>query len=325
MPPFDNGLPFKNDLPTSIGSPSDSSLTPGAALLIALLCTMFGANAVAIKYTLTGLGPFSAAALRFSLGAVFIAVWAYWRGLPFAIAAPERRPLFILALLFAVQINLFYLGMARTYASRAALIVNLVPFFVLIMAHFFIPGDRLSLRKIGGILLGFCGVALLITEKGSIGGQLRSGDLIVLTATVLWSANAIYTKKVIHRFAPFQIVLYPMLAAIGVFTICALCFEGRMARTLNLPIAAALIYQSLAVSAFGLVAWNTLLERFGAGTLHSFVFIMPVAGVLFSGLFLAEPITSRLLVAALLITAGILVIHLRRASVPARIPVERGW
>lgn len=319
MPAFEKSSPFE------IGTPSDSSLTPGAALLIALLCTMFGANAVAIKYTLTGLGPFCAAALRFSLGAVFIAVWAYWRGLPFAIAAPERRPLLILVLLFVVQINLFYLGMARTYASRAALIVNLVPFFVLIMAHFFIPGDRLSLRKIGGILLGFCGVALLISEKGSLGGELRSGDLIVLTATVLWSANAVYTKKVIHRFAPFQIVFYPVLAAIGVFTICALCFEGHTARTLNLPIAAALIYQSLAVSAFGFVTWNTLLGRFGAGTLHSFVFIMPVAGVLFSGLLLAEPITSRLLAAALLITAGILVIHLRRGSVPARIPVERGW
>jgi drug/metabolite transporter (DMT)-like permease len=286
---------------------------------------MFGGNAVAIKYTLTGLGPFSAAALRFSLGALFIALWARWRGLPFVIKAPERGPILVLALLFAVQINLFYLGMSLTYASRAALIVNMVPFFVLIMAHFFIPGDRLSPRKIGGILLGFCGVALLIADRGSLGGQLRSGDLIVLSATLLWSANAVYTKKVIHRFAPFQIVLYPMLAAMGLFALEAWHFEGPMARSLSPPIFAAILYQSLAVSAFGFVSWNTLLGRFGASTLHSFVFIMPVAGVLFSGLLLAEPITSRLLAAALLITAGILVIHLRRPPAPARIPVERGW
>ena len=54
-------------------TPQDK-LTPGAALSIAGLCTMFGANAVAIKYTLMGLGPFSAAALRFSIGAAAIAV-----------------------------------------------------------------------------------------------------------------------------------------------------------------------------------------------------------------------------------------------------------
>lgn len=305
--------------------PANDSLTPSTALFIALLCTMFGANAVAIKYTLTGLGPFSAAALRFSLGAVIIALWARWRGLPFAIAVPERGPLLIMCLLFAVQINLFYLGMAHTYASRAALIVNLVPFFVLILAHYFIPGDRLSLRKVGGILLGFGGVAILIADKSTMSGQLRSGDLIVLSATLLWSVAAIYTKKIIHRFAPFQLVFYPILVAIAVFSTEAWYFEAHTVRTLNLPIAMAIIYQSLAVTSFGFISWNTLLGRFGAGTMHSFVFIMPVAGVLFSGLLLSEPITSRLLLAALLITAGILVIHLKRASVSARIPVERSW
>lgn len=305
--------------------PSNDSLTPGSAIFIALLCVMFGANAVAIKFTLMGLGPFSAAALRFSLGALAIALWAHWRGLPFAIPAADRRPLLILVLLFAVQINLFYLGMARTHASRAALIVNLVPFFVLILAHYFIPGDRLSLRKVGGILLGFGGVALLIGDKSAMSTQLRSGDLIVLSATLLWSIGAVYTKRIIHRFEPFQIVLYQILAAVCVFTIGALCFENGIARTFNLPIAAAILYQSIAITAFGFVAWNTLLGRFGAGTLHSFVFIMPLAGVLFSGLILAEPITSRLLFAALLITAGILVIHLRRAPSAARVPVERGW
>jgi drug/metabolite transporter (DMT)-like permease len=307
------------------GLPANDAITPRAALFIVLLCTVFGANAVAIKFTITGLGPYSAAALRFSLGAAVIAAWARWRGLPFAIKAPDRRPILILALLFAGQINLFYLGMSRTYASRAALIVNLVPFFVLILAHFFIPGDRLSLRKLAGILLGFCGVAILLTDSHALSGQLRGGDLIVLTATVFWSANAVYTKKVIHRFIPFQIVLYPTLAAIFLFAVEAWRFEGLVVHSLDLPIAAAIAYQSLAVTAFGFVSWNTLLSRFGAGTLHSFVFIMPLAGILFSGLLLAEPITSRLLAAALFITAGILVIHLRRAPAATRVPVERGW
>jgi drug/metabolite transporter (DMT)-like permease len=306
-------------------SPTNDAVTPRAALFIVLLCTVFGANAVAIKFTITGLGPFSAAVLRFSLGAAVIAAWARWRGLPFVIKAPERGPMLFLALLFAGQINLFYLGMSRTYASRAALIVNLVPFFVLIMAHFFIPGDRLSLRKLAGILLGFCGVAILITDGHALSGQLRSGDLVVLSATILWSANAVYSKKVIHRFVPFQIVLYPTLAATALFAVEAWYFEGLMVHSLNLPILAAIGYQSLVVTAFGFVSWNTLLSRFGAGTLHSFVFIMPLAGVLFSGLLLDEPITPRLLTAGLLITAGILVIHLRRAPASTRVPVERGW
>jgi drug/metabolite transporter (DMT)-like permease len=291
---------------------ANESLTPAATLFILLLCTMFGANAVAIKFTITGLGPFNAAVLRFSLSAAAIAIWARWRRQPFAIAAGQRRPLFILALLFAFQFNLFYLGMSRTHASRAALIVNLVPFFVLILAHFFIPGDRLSLRRLGGIVLGFCGVAILIADDKAVTGQLRSGDLIMLAAALIWSTNAVYSKKVIHRFKPFQIVFYPMLAAIGLFALEAFYFEGLMEEgSVSLPIAVALLYQGLGVSAFGFVSWNTLLSHLGAGTLHSFIFLMPLAAVFFSGILLAEPITLRLLLAVLLVVCGLLTIHLR--------------
>ena len=134
-----------------------------------------------------------------------------------------------------------------------------------------------------------------------------------------------FSRRLAQLFASIAVIISLSVLAGYLFGLEAWHFEGLMARTLSAPIFAAILYQSLAVTAFGFVSWNTLLGRFGASTLHSFVFIMPVAGVLFSGLLLAEPITSRLLAAALLITAGILVIHLRRAPAPARIPVDRGW
>jgi drug/metabolite transporter (DMT)-like permease len=46
--------------------------------------------------------------------------------------------------------------------------------------------------------------------------------------------------------------------------------------------------------------------------MHSFIFIMPVAGVLLGGLVLGEPITAKILIALLLIVSGILVVHFKR-------------
>jgi drug/metabolite transporter (DMT)-like permease len=55
-----------------------------------------------------------------------------------------------------------------------------------------------------------------------------------------------------------------------------------------------------------------LLQKYGAVALHSFIFIMPIAGVLLGGLILREPITINIMIALVLIVAGILIIHYRQ-------------
>jgi drug/metabolite transporter (DMT)-like permease len=80
---------------------------------------------------------------------------------------------------------------------------------------------------------------------------------------------------------------------------------------INWEIICAMAYQSLITASFGFVAWNTLLQKYGATTLNSFFFIVPISGVLFGGLILGEPITSKIWLALFLIVSGILVVHVR--------------
>jgi len=70
------------------------------------------------------------------------------------------------------------------------------------------------------------------------------------------------------------------------------------------------LYQGLVIASFGFVAWNNMLQKYGAVSLHSFLFIMPVSGVLLGGLVLGEPITFNILLALVLIVFGILVVNL---------------
>jgi drug/metabolite transporter (DMT)-like permease len=90
-----------------------------------------------------------------------------------------------------------------------------------------------------------------------------------------------------------------------------------MIRALSPAIVGGLLYQSLLMDSFGLVMWNTLLQKYGASTLHAFMFIMPISGVSFSLLLLGEPLTANLLGAIALVTSGLLVINLGKRRTKA--------
>ncbi|WP_372682503.1 DMT family transporter [Desulfosarcina sp.] len=287
---------------------AEMTLIPG--VFIIFLTVIFGGNAVAIKLALTGMGPLTTAGLRFALAAVAIACWAHFTGRCFRIQPGQAFQLLVVSIAFTIQLCLFYLGLERTYASRGALISNLLPFFVLFLSHRFIPGERITWKKMAGIGMGFIGVAFMLTGAQGFSGSLRSGDLIVLAAVVVWSCNVVYTKRIINDYSPFHLVLYPMIFSVPVFLSTGFLWDGRMIFDMNLTVVGAYVYQSLISAAFGFVAWSTMLKRYGASTLHSFVFIMPIAGVVFSGLVLSEPITPNLIVAMAFIAAGILTIHI---------------
>jgi drug/metabolite transporter (DMT)-like permease len=280
---------------------------PGA--FIVCLTVIFGGNAVAIKLALAGIGPLTTAGLRFALAAITIACWARVTGRSFHLRRVQIPQVLIVSIAFTVQLSLFYLGMHRTFASRGVLISNLLPFFVLVLSHFFIPGERFTWNKTAGIILGFSGVAFMFSGSEGLFGTMLSGDPIILAAVAIWSCNVVYTKRIINGYAPFQLVLYPMIFAVPIFLSAGYLWDGRMVFNVNAMVIGAYFYQSLVSAAFGFVAWNTMLKRYGASTLHVFVFIMPVAGVVFSGLILNEPITSNLLLALVFIAAGILIVH----------------
>lgn len=294
-----------------MGRIENQSITLGAAAFTAALCIVFGSNAVAIKVGMSGIGVFASAGLRFAIASVCILIWVAGTGRPLRIGKDQMLHLTILSLLFVVQLSLFYLGLSRTDASRGTLVVNFMPFFVLLLAHRFIPGDGITLKKFLGLLLGFTGVAVVFLEPTALSTGVRSGDWIVLAAAVLWSCNTVYVKRIISGFDPFQIVLYPMIFSVPIFFIEASIWDDAFFFRMDWKIIFAMAYQSLVTASFGFVAWNTLLQKYGATTLNSFIFIMPIAGVLFGGLILGEPITSKIWLALFLIVSGILVVHVR--------------
>jgi len=282
-----------------------------ASLLTVFLTILFGANAVAVKVGFAGIGVLSSAGLRFGLAALAICIWTIYTGRSLRITARQGSRLLVISILFTVQVFLFYSGLNRTTASHGTLIANLLPFIVLILAHYFIPGEPITKRKVAGILLGFSGVVLLIFDTHGISNDIRTGDFIIFCAVFIWGINAIYIKKIIATTHPVLVTLYPMILAAPCLLLAGFFLDDGMIRYIDIPVGFSLFYQAFVTASFGYIAWNTLVRDYGTSIVHSFVFIMPVSGVFFGVLLLDEPVTVSLVGSISLIALGIVVINHR--------------
>jgi drug/metabolite transporter (DMT)-like permease len=142
------------------------------------------------------------------------------------------------------------------------------------------------------------------------------GDLLIFLAVIIWGMSAVYLKNLTRTIHPLIISLYPMFLAAPCFLLAGFIWDGGMVRFIDTSIVVSLLYQSLVTASFCYIAWNTLIKKYGATALHSFVFVMPVSGVFFGVVLLGEPLTPHILASIILIAAGILVINSKGKTMP---------
>ncbi|HID55371.1 TPA: DMT family transporter [Candidatus Poribacteria bacterium] len=281
-----------------------------AISLIMLLSLLWGGNSPAMKIALRDMQPFILAGLRFTLAVMAVWGWAIYRGIPLSLKKGELLPLIILALFFAAQISSFNVGTHLSLASRASLLINAHPFFVALMAHFFIPSDRLTFRKALGLLIAFSGVALIFRESIIPSGRDHLlGDLILLLSAFILGAQTVYTKRVVQDMAPIKLLAWQMGFALIPFYLMSLLFEDPSGWRISGSVVGMLIYQGILVGFFCFITWTTLLRRYSASKIAAFLFATPIFGVALSWLILGDKLTVWLGAGTALVAAGIYIVN----------------
>ena len=171
--------------------------------------TLWGGNPVAVKLGLIAFPPLWSAFIRFAIGVLCIAVWARLNRIRIWPDSREWPGLFILAFLFTTQIGMMNFGINLTSGASAAVMTATFPLFAGLFAHFMIPGDRLTVGKVTGLLIAFLGVGLVLTG-GKIPNELSRadvGDLIILASTVLLGGRMIWTARLLSSIEPARVVI----------------------------------------------------------------------------------------------------------------------
>jgi drug/metabolite transporter (DMT)-like permease len=117
--------------------------------------------------------------------------------------------LFLLCGLFGVALNqmFFFIGLKKTTPINASLIMTTTPILVLLISALMI-GERITLRKVAGILTGAAGAILLITYGQQIAFKKEGliGDLFVLANATSYGIYLVLVKTLMRRYHPITVV-----------------------------------------------------------------------------------------------------------------------
>lgn len=273
--------------------------------LLALLTSVFwGANTVAIKVGLADAPPLRLAWMRFVVGGVAIAVWAWSTGrlAGFRIAPHEWRPMIVLALIFTAQIGTMNIGTSLTSAAHASILLNLYSVHTVVLSHFLIPGDRLTVRKVVGVLIAYAGIVVLFA--GQTGGAASLlGDAIVFVSAFLLAERLVYLARAVQSLDPVKLLLSQ--AAIGsVLFMLGSALTEPMPTAWTVRLGASVAYQGILIAGFNFVVSMWLLQRYRPSSLVPFFLTQPLFGVLAAAVVAGDPLTWELLLACIAVGIG---------------------
>ncbi|TGQ56036.1 DMT family transporter [Mesorhizobium sp. M1C.F.Ca.ET.193.01.1.1] len=289
-----------------------------AAAIMVGLTLSWGLNYVAAKVSYAGYDPVFVSIARSILGGFCVLGWCRLRGIRVFERDGTLAAGTVVGALFGVEFLFLYVGLEYTTVARNTLLVNTMPFWVLIGGHFLL-GERITARKLAGLVLAFCGLVAVFSDGiGAGSGATVTGDLLSLGAGILWALTSIFIKRSKLVATSAERLLLYQLAGAAVVGALVMPLAGPPIREIAALPTLALLFQSFYIVAFTYVLWFWLLTRYPAAGLSSFAFLSPVFGVLCGAVLLGEPLTVRSFLALGLIAAGLIIVNRpARKQVPA--------
>lgn len=289
---------------------SHDRLDAFASSLLVVLCLAWGLNHVSIKVANEGLQPVFQVGMRALLGTILVYGWCRLRGVPIFVRDGTLVAGIVVGLLFGVEFIMIYVALDYTTVSRGIVFTYTMPFVVAIGAHFLVPGERLTPLRVVGLVAAFAGVVIAFSDRLSLPGpEALFGDALCVLAAIGWGATILVIKTTSLRYVSAEKVLLYQLAVSAVLQLALAPFFGPFIRELTPVVIGAFAFQVVIVVAVTYVLWFWLIRQYPASQLSTFMFMTPLFGVLLGGLLLAEPVSARLLVALVLVAAGIYLVN----------------
>lgn len=294
-------------------------------MLLLVLGVLWGGSYFFGKVALAQLSPFTVAVCRLGLAAVVLNAAARAAGHRLPGSFPAWRAFCIMGLLNnVIPMSLILWGQIRIGSGLAAILNASTPLFTVLLAHVFTRDERMTANRVGGVLFGLAGVAVMIGPDvlRGLSGDLAA-QLAVLGAAVSYACAGIFGR----RFAGTP----PLVTAAGqvtasALTLLPLALVVDRPWLLPLPTAktwAAVGALALVCTALAYVIYFRILATSGASNLLLVTLLMPVSAILLGTTVLGERLDPGQLAGMALIAAGLAAVDGRAAVLLRRLMVRR--
>jgi drug/metabolite transporter (DMT)-like permease len=289
-------------------------------LYLALFCVAFfwGTTFLGIRIGVETIPPFILAGIRNLISGTLIFCYLWTQKKLEKVSSSQFLRAFVLSILMIVLAN----GLT-TYAEKyitsglASLISTLTPFCVLTL-NLILGHEKLSIKTVGGIVLAMCGIFLIYQSSLSdlLIPEYRFGIYALLLAILAWSIGTIIMKKGSENaLSMLMNVCVQMLIAGVVLTSLQFWLTPDIdPSNWSVPSIAAMIYLALFGSVVGYVAFSYLLTQLPSTKVVVLSYINLVVALFLGWLILDEIITSRIIIATLLIISGVIVVNYKKQN-----------
>jgi drug/metabolite transporter (DMT)-like permease len=282
--------------------------------LTLLTVALWGGTPTAVKYSLEALPVMAIACVRFAMAAIFMIAWLRFEGTRLKLEPGQGGPALVMGLLLFAQIALFTLAIEMSNASHSTLFINTFIFWVVGIEHFITRSERLSARKIVGLIVAAVGVLLVLTraEGGASTADVDApnvwGDVVMLGSALVLGVKVIYTKQAVKTVEPGKLIFWHNVIGVMLFGAWSLAFENATLDKLTPPAVWGLLYQGVVVAGFCFAVQAYLLKKHSASKISVFSFATPLFGTTIAVLFRGDELSPWLAAAAVCVAAGILIV-----------------
>ena len=283
----------------------------------AAVYVVWGSTYLAIRYAVQTMPPLLMAAARFSVSGAMLYAWARMRGAPRPTAVEWRVAALTGILMLCLGNGSVGWAEQRIPSALAALIVAVVPLWMVVFDWVMPGGERPTFGEIAGVLVGLGGLVVLVGPDSidASGPVDVVGALVLVAASMAWAFGSVYNKRGARPESATMSTGLQMLGGSVALVASGLALgEGHRVSLANISAAswAGWLYLVTFGSLIGFTAYIYLLKEVSPAKASTYAYVNPVVALVLGWAIAGESITARTLVAAAIILGGVALITVAR-------------
>ena len=262
-----------------------------------------------IKIALQEVGPITLVAFRALFGLFFGVAVIFLQRVQRPRDFRAWRPLLLLGIT-NVAIPFFLISWGETFidSAVASILDATVPLFTILIAHYLLEDDKITMPKLMGLLIGFAGVVVLMS-KDLLNTSTNSllGQAAVILASIFYAVNSVYIRRTTEDIPGIVRSAGPLISASAVMWLATFLFE-RPVQMPQLGITwIALLWLGIFGSGLAFAMAYYLIHEIGPTRTTMVTYLFPLGGVILGVTFLNEQLTWPLITGAALIVLSLVV------------------
>jgi len=290
----------------------------------AIIYFVWGSTFLAIRIGVHEVPPFLFASMRFLTAGFILYGWMIAKGEQ-SPTRPQWLSIFVIALLiFVFDYGLLFWAEQRVPSGIAAVMLATIPVFMALSEILFLRTQKLTIRLAFALLIGLCGVGVLMSHSLKLGGEPIStlGAVALLIGSISWAIGSILTRKLpLPQSKSISSGAQMLVGGVLLFFVATGLGEFRNFHPSTVSRAAwlSLLYLIVAGSIIGFTAYVWLIHHESPTKVGTYAYVNPVVAVFIGYFFGGEALGLRTILGTMFVLLSVIVITTTQAkkSLPA--------